>query len=47
MKDPHEMNERELIQYMANEYVHFYWVKKINRQIASLMLIEEIKKGEK
>lgn len=44
MKDPREMNERELIQYMANEYVHFYWVRKTNKQVALWMMNEEIKK---
>ena len=45
MKNPREMNERELIQYMANEYVHFYWVKKINRQVALWMLKKKVIKN--
>jgi len=45
MKDTHEMNERELIEHMANEYVYFYWVRKINMQVARWMLKEGIKKG--
>ena len=41
MKDPREMNEEEIMKHLVNEYVHFHWVKKTNRQVA--LLAKEIK----
>lgn len=38
------MNKQEVIDYLANEYVHFYWVRKVNKQVARMLLIEELKK---